>query len=194
MSENLAIQTNFLLDFIDNGSLPVFKTQVTTCNIPSVSMTTANIPTTPKLQTLVAGSAIEYDQMQIQYLMDENYNSYIQLYKWMISIVNPIGSSTLPSGQGNPSIAILHLLNSNRTDNKIYIKFYDVFPSNIGSIDLSQQVSEAEPVVGTATLNFKYFEIVVDGVVISPYPIGTTEGGTNIDNRPINGHPGRGSL
>jgi hypothetical protein len=133
---------------------------------------------------MVAGSALEYDQMQVQFVMDEDYKSYIELYKWMLSIVNPVGASTLSSGGGSPSIAILHLLNNNRTNNGLYIKFYDVFPSNLGSIELSQQISESEPVVGTVTLNYKWFEIYVNGVAITPYPF---DGESEIT--PLIGHP-----
>ncbi|URC15333.1 baseplate wedge protein [Paraglaciecola Antarctic GD virus 1] len=186
---NEAVQTNFVLDFVDNKLLSVFKAQVQAANIPAVTMMVANIPTTPKLPTTVAGSALEYDQMNISYLMDENYDAFIQLYRWMISIVNPTGPSTLPSGGGTPSIAILHLLNSNRTDQGIYIKFYDVFPSSLGSIDLAQNVSESERVVGNVTLNFKYFDVYVNGKVISPFPAQGGGKSATVDNRPIPNHP-----
>jgi hypothetical protein len=187
--DNIAIQTNFLLDFVDNNKLSVFKAQVQTANIPGVTMTTANIPTTPKLVTMVAGGALEYDQMQIQFLMDEDYNSYIELYKWMVSIINPIGPSTLPSGGGTPSIAILHLLTNNRTDNNLYIKFHDVFPSNLGSVDLTQQITESEPVVGQVTLNFKWFDIYKNGVAITPYPYERGQVGNPAMHPMFNGNP-----
>jgi hypothetical protein len=189
MTNNLAMQTSFLLDFIDSNRLTVFKAQVQTVNIPSVSMSTATIAVTPRLGSSVAGSSMEFDQLQVQYLVDEDYESYIQLFKWMISINNPVGDATLPSGGGKPSTAILHLLNNNRTDNGTYLQFYNVFPSNLGSIDLAQNISTSDPVIGTLTLDFTYFDIFVNGVKITPYPIDSNAGGTNPSNRPAGGHP-----
>tara|TARA_R110000850_G_scaffold207487_3_gene333692 strand:- start:132 stop:740 length:609 start_codon:yes stop_codon:yes gene_type:complete len=186
---NLAVQTSFLLDFIDSNQLSVFKAQVQTVNIPSVSMQTATIATTPRLISNVAGSGMEFDQLQVQYIVDEDYKSYIQLFKWMISINNPVGDATLPSGGGKPSTAILHLLNNNRTDNGTYLQFYNVYPSNLGSIDLAQNISTSDNVIGTLTLDFTYFDIFVDGEKITPNPLDSNAGGTNPNNRPLGGHP-----
>lgn len=175
---NDAVQTNFILDIVDSNKLSVFKSQVQVTTIPAVNMTTTNIAVTPKLISQVAGSALEYDQLFIQFIMDEDYKAYKELYQWMISINNPISGSTIPSGTGTPSIALLHCLNNNRMSNGIVFKFHDVFPASLGPVDFTQLLTDSERIICTTTLGYKYFEMFIDGKPISPFPdpVGSNNG------------------
>ena len=108
------------------------------------------------------GNKLIYDDFSVTITLDENLESYKEIYNWMIGMSNPSSFDTykgLVAGDGVYSDASLIALNS-KGNPSIEFKFKDIFPINISSINLD--TTNPTTVYATATITFAYttFEIV----------------------------------
>ena len=161
-------------------------------NIPSISMGTA-VQATYLKDIAVPGDKVLYDDLNLRFLIDENMENYLQIYKWITGLGYPESIeqyNTLKSedpysvindvDRTDPryfesSDATLQILNSNYQPN-ILVKFKDVFPTSLSTLEFD--VSDRDYSFFTAQVSFKY----------TIYEI-TDQNGVRLDNKPTLGDP-----
>jgi hypothetical protein len=161
-------------------------------NIPAISMGTAVQPTYLK-DISVPGDKVLYDDLTLRFLIDEEMENYLAIYKWITGLGYPESIEQYRNlKRDDPysevknieltdpryfefSDATLQILNSNFQPN-ILIKFKDIFPTSLSTLEFD--VSERDYAYFTAQVSFKYtlFEI-------------TDRNGVRIDNKPTLGDP-----
>jgi hypothetical protein len=173
---NLTSKNNFRIDIPDNGSTSTFQWQIQSATLPSVQLQTASVTLGPKYSKLadnnIAGTGTSYDDLSIQFLVDEDLKTYSELYSWLLTMNNPVGAST-HDGKVVSTI-LLHILDNNKEKVVATYRFINAFPKTLGNIEFNYTESgDIEVVTCDVEFSYSYFEMIhiVDGkeVLIKPY-------------------------
>lgn len=173
--KNLTQKNNFRIDIPDNNSTSTFVWQIQTATIPGVQMEVAAIARGPKYSKLannhVPGTGTSYDDLTIQFIIDEDMKAYAELYRWMITMNNPTGAST---HDGNvPATMLLHVLDNNKDKTVATYRFINAFPKSLSTLEWNYtEAGDVEAVTCDVEFEYAYFEMILkqDGkdVIITP--------------------------
>jgi hypothetical protein len=149
---------DFILDRIPN--LTFF---VQAINLPSISLTNTAVAS-PAVTLSIPGNIILFNQVVVSFIIDENMESWFELYDWMFQLGNPRGTNKIGRLTGRPGTnnsiysdgSLLIKTNSNNPSRKITFK--DMYPVDLGEIQFSATDSTQEFLTSTATFNFTYYE------------------------------------
>ena len=139
-------------------------------NIPQISMGTAVQPTYLK-DIPVPGDKVLYDDLTVRFLVDEQMENYLSIYKWMTGLgyteslgqydqlrKDDIRTDSIVGDDGDPryfnySDATLQVLSSNYKPS-VLINFKDAFPVSLSTLEFD--VSTRDYNFFTASVTFKY--------------------------------------
>lgn len=102
---------------------------------------------------------IEYKQWNTSFLVDQDFNNYITIYEWMMSIID--GYNNFGSKFEDYQIDSSLLIFNNWEENILTFKFKNIWPSDIGDIELSYQEGE-ELLKCDITFTYDWFSKVKD--------------------------------
>ena len=173
--------TNPCLEQVSNRNFlsPVgFKLKINKCpkvdflavgaNLPGITLGTALQPTYLKDIDL-PGDKLVYDDLRVNFIVDEDLENYSQIYKWMVGLGYPesqkqfvdlkatdeyypeIGERENPHAQF--SDGTLQILNSNFRP-QAYVKLEGLFPVALSSLDFD--ATQGDINYFTASVTFKY--------------------------------------
>ncbi|WDS61692.1 tail completion protein [Cronobacter phage vB_Cdu_VP8] len=168
---NYTHDTNFVLEIQDAGLTEQLTMGVLSCNLPSMRIPVTDIPTGPKGlgRSQVPGSTFEHDPCMVRIVVDENLNSFTEVYQWMLSINNYITHQNTAFYDGcQPVTAILHVLNNEKDKIVLSYAMHGVWPGDVSEIEFKYD-DQGNPVMSMMVmLHFRYFELFKDGVIIKP--------------------------
>ena len=131
-------------------------------SIPEISFDT-NIQPSYLKNIDVPGERLEYQDLMVRFLVDEDLKNYMAIHNWMTGIGYPetLGDfkteTTADDGSRDMnqqfSDGSLSILNSNYRTNAI-VKFKDLFPVSLTSLEFDTSVTDIQ--YFTAQANFKY--------------------------------------
>ena len=165
--------------------LPEVQFFCQTINIPGISVGNLLQPT-PLNQIAIAGSDLSYEDLTVSFLIDEQYRNYREVHDWLKGLAFPEnhtqfqnllseGSDRMPRSQSRgvqtesgktypatPDAAIysdatLSILTS-KNNPQLEVRFRDVFPKSISSVQLTTQDTEVNYLVADVTFGYKYYE------------------------------------
>jgi len=150
---NLLQPTKFLLVF---DRIPNVQYFCQTVNVPGVVLGEV-IRETPFLDMYSPGTKLKYDPFDIDFIVDEELQSWKDLYKWFISIADPDGfeqrDGTLVKQNEHLSDATLTILSA--LNNPILrIQFRNIFPLTMS--DLTFDTKESADSIMTCKATFRY--------------------------------------
>jgi hypothetical protein len=163
---NILQPTKFLLTFDRIGSTTYFCQSV---NLPGVSLGQAPI-NTPMLDYFAPGNKLIYNQLNVDFLVDEKLDTWRQLYSWFQSIASPesfdernrlsdIQNKIKTKNLKSYSDATLTLLSA--LNNPILrVQFINLFPISLSDIQFDTKMSAEDVVMGTATFVYDYFKFI----------------------------------
>ena len=169
------------------AKLPKVEFFVQTANIPGISLGEATV-TTPLYDYPVPGDTVQYQTLDLSFLVDENLNNYKELHDWISGLGFPknhqqfadlqaagadrfpgstasssaIGSkrTSAPLAEGGTySDATLTVLNSKNIA-KTEIRFTNVYPISLGSLSYNVQASDVDYIQVQASFNYLNYDIV----------------------------------
>jgi len=145
---------NFTIVF---DKIPDVAFYATDIPIPAINLG-QSIVNTRTIDFNLPSDKLDFDPITITYNVDENLESYLGLYNWMLELGHPERDKvTRPSDKDATSDAIITVLNNNK--NPIYnIVLKDCFPISLGELALNTQ--SAEPTINTVTMSYTWFEII----------------------------------
>lgn len=154
--------TKFLLTFDRIGSTQYFCQAV---NIPGISIGQVML-NTPSGDVYSPGNKISYNQLNIDFTVDEKLDSWQQLHAWFRSIASPESfdeRKRLTSQQNQYhnnklnqySDATLTVLN-NLNNPVLRVKFTNVFPVSLSDINFDTKMTADDIIYSTATFVFDY--------------------------------------
>lgn len=130
-------------------------------NIPNISLGTTTT-TTPFIQIPKPSNTMTFEPLTINYVIDENMESWFEIYNWMINLGNPeslnkIGNLTTEVGRRNSvtSDATL-LIKTNSNNSNIKLTFHDMFPTELAGVQLTSTEGQ-DFLTSTVTFSYTYY-------------------------------------
>lgn len=158
----------FRLDFARIPEVSYFCQTVT---IPGISIGEAYQPT-PFVDLYLAGDKAVFDYLVVTFIVDENLLGWNSLYMWLRAMtfptdfaeyrsLNKLSKHSAAQATNKPqySDGTLTILKSCNSPN-LMLKFYDCFPTSLGSIPMSTQDSPENIVTCDVTIRYSYFDLV----------------------------------
>tara|TARA_S200002703_G_scaffold159911_1_gene175421 strand:- start:6432 stop:6950 length:519 start_codon:yes stop_codon:yes gene_type:complete len=128
-------------------------------NLPATETNFSRISSVP-----FVGDAVEFGTLQMDVLLDENMNSYRELYNWLTTATDTrhvLASESLGRGSAEyktPSYYDISvgILSSHNNLNRTFT-YINAFPTSVGSISLGATVDE-QFLTFPVTFRFDYFQ------------------------------------
>ena len=166
--------------------LPKVEFFCTAANIPGISLGNASQPT-PLKDIPIPGDKLDYDNLTIQFLVDENLENYREIHGWLTGLGFPkdheqfrnlqnAGSDRYPTTTntglskelgkvskavqddgGLYSDATLSVLTSKNTKN-LEVRFRDLYPISLSGLDYNQQETDIQYLSATVSFAYKIYE------------------------------------
>jgi hypothetical protein len=162
---NVLQPTKFLLNFDRIKSVQYF---CQTANIPGMSLDQAVI-NTPSIDIHAPGTKLNYNSFNVDFIIDEQLNSWMQIHNWLKSIASPTGTeernrltqlqnqySAKKNSYSDGTLTILSGLNNP----ELRVVFYNLFPISLSDISFDTKLSADNITTATATFVYDYFDFV----------------------------------
>jgi hypothetical protein len=154
--------TKYLLTFDRIGSTQYFCQAV---NIPGVSIGQAPI-FTPSADIYAPGNKLAFNQLNIDFAVDEKMDSWRQIYDWFRSIAAPesfperkrltdIQNLNRSGGLRSYGDATLTVLN-NLNNPTVRVKFVNAFPISLSDIQFDTKMTADDIIYASASFIFDY--------------------------------------
>ena len=160
--DNKSFLSNNKFDFTLER-IPNFTFLVQSASLPSMSLASSNFQT-PLANIQLPGTQLAFAPLLISFIVDENMESWYEIYNWMFQLGNPESNDKRGTLTGVPGA-----LNNIVSDGKLIIKtnsnnpnwivrFHDLFPTDIGEINFST-IETQEFITSSATFAYTYYEL-----------------------------------
>ena len=168
MVETLTANKNYLQPtgfrvVIDRENYPNLEFFAQSVDHPDVSMPAPNVAYSRIGNISLPGDTIEYSDLSIQFLLDEDMTSYLELYNWFESMVNEDfvgpGSRSARNGTKVPTQAdiSLSILSSHNNQNKQII-YKGCSPTSLSGLQLTSVASSVEYLTFNTSFTFTGFQ------------------------------------
>jgi hypothetical protein len=105
---------------------------------------------------LKSPSKLDFDELSITFIVDENLKNWLEIFNWMRSSTNIENYQEYT----NHHLTTGNLIILNSTKNpKINVTFEGLFPRTLGSVDFTSTVIDPEPFQCTATFGYRNYNI-----------------------------------
>ena len=167
------------------NQLPKVQYFTTEANIPGITLDEAELGS-PLKNIPLLGSKLDYEDLTITFIVDENLENYIEMHTWLTAIGFPkdkkqfrdfrsTTSNTKTSTRGESkdigdvkaatpetsmtSDAVLTIL-TNKNNPVVECRFRDVFPTSLSGLTYSQNQTDVEYLTASITFKYQIYEIV----------------------------------
>ena len=171
------------------NQLPKVQYFTVAANIPGLTLS-ENQYDTPLKNIPLPGEKLEFEDLNITFIVDENLENYIELHEWLTAIGFPkdreqfttFRSSTadspvltqgisddrgLTTGTAQLSTSARGMFGdailtilTNKNNPVVEVRFQDLFPVALGALDFTQTATDVEYITVTADFSYKIYEIV----------------------------------
>lgn len=171
INKSILNKNNFRL-LIDK--VPTVEYYVKSVNIPGMSFTETVAASGIGLDAFFPGDKVEFETLDVTFLVDEDLENFKEIYDWMNAIVpikDPADYSayvdTVQTNDGRLSAIendlnqysdITLVMNTNKNLPNKYFRFKDAFPTSLGSLEL-ESGADGEPVTCTVQFRFTFYDI-----------------------------------
>jgi len=142
---------------------PNFNYFIQKIRFPGVTLPKLLAPT-PFRPLNLAADHIEYDELEISFILDENLSGYFEIYDWMVQLGRPYSSEqsipayNAPAGSvdGVQSFATLTLMTNELVPN-IQITFEDMLPVHLSGFELQTTADNQSVITASLTMSFRQY-------------------------------------
>jgi hypothetical protein len=161
---NFLQPSKFILTF---GRIPTVQYFCQEANLPGVALGSTKFDT-PLLDIPIAGNKLTYNQLQVNFIVDESIQSWTELYNWLRAFGSPkslsdrSNQSILQTGGNAPlnnySEATLTVMSA--LNNPLFrVNYHKLFPTSLSDIQFDVKNSADTIITATASFAYEYFEI-----------------------------------
>jgi len=119
----------------------------------------------------IPGETLTYDQLQIQFLVDEKMENYKAIYNWIVALGFPESYDQYTKFIAESAIASSSELAKNFSDGTLtiltagnqiaqQIQIHDMFPISIDSLVFQSTNSDVQYLVGSANFRYSYYKFI----------------------------------
>lgn len=143
----------------------------TSANIPGISLGTA-IQSTPLKFIPIPGETLDYDDLTIKFMVDENMENWLELYNWLLQFGFPesfeqyqqllnedpqsLGVQNAISGMSDGNLIIY---TSSYVPN-LKVVYKDLFPTSVSSIQFESTETDVRYATATAVFKYTIYDII----------------------------------
>lgn len=126
---------------------------------PSMTLSAAELPYSRLSSIAMPGDKLTFGELSANIILDENMNSYLEMYNWMKRIVenpntNPLDTTSIPTFA---DITVSVLTSHNNTNRSI--KYVDCIPTLLGDVSFETTTGDIQYISFPVSFRFSYFEI-----------------------------------
>lgn len=144
---------------------PNLNFEVVRINIPSIGLP-APIFNNPLVDLPQPGDQPSFSPLVVQFKVDENFNNYVEVYKWMMQLsglpnqmkFNQLSKNPYWTGLGEKSEILITILDSAKNVN-IIIDLHDAFPTSLSELIFDAQLGDIPYITATVVFAYSFFEI-----------------------------------
>ena len=129
-----------------------------TASVPSVSLTDISVST--PFATMRTPSKMEFDDLTISFIVDEQLTNWLEIFNWMRTSTNVENYTEIKPVNTHLTEANIVILNSAKQP-KFNIMFEGVYPKSLSSIDFSSVIMDPEAIQSTVTFGYRSYNIEV---------------------------------
>lgn len=154
-NKNLLSPIGFQFILSHSPNVDFFSNSV---NIPTIDLGTA-VQSTYLRDIAVPGDKLEYGDLVIQFLVDEDMKNYLEIYKWLMALGYPdtVGQA-YDKYNRSYSDATLQILSSNFQVNA-QINFEDMFPVSLSGLQFDATAGDVQYLTAEAVFKYKIFTV-----------------------------------
>jgi hypothetical protein len=152
------------------NKLPKLQFYSQSVNLPGIILGEPSFGT-PYSRIPIPGEQLTFDDLRIQFLVDETMENYQAIQNWLFALgfpkenaqyTNFTGADQVTAGPNselsrNYSDASLFILTNNNTESKI-VSFKNCFPSSLESLTFTGIDNDVQYLVGNVTFKYSYYE------------------------------------
>ena len=162
---NILQPTKYLVTF---DRIPDTQYFCQKANIPGATMPEAKIDS-PFHNYTVAGLNIQYNKINLDFIIDESLLSWRNIYEWMLAISSPVSfeernyykAKQNPKPNPFPSYSDMTLTVMSGLNNPVVrVQFYNAFPIYLSDIDFDTTLSADHTMTAQASFNYEFYEFV----------------------------------
>jgi len=138
-------------------------------NLPGITLGAPEF-VTPFNIAPIPGETLTYDQLTVQFLVDENMENYQTIYNWIVALGFPESYDQYITFTGNDtanyselaknySDATLQILTGNNNVAKS-VQFIDLFPIGIDSLQFAGTNNDVQYLIGNATFRYGFYKFL----------------------------------
>jgi hypothetical protein len=165
------INTQTPINFLSpiNFRFEIFRAPNVNFFIQKINLPGLNLPpidvNNPLIRVPYAGEHLMYDELQIQYKVDENLQNYLEIFNWLKQIgkqtnqlYQQISGNSLVSGLGLTSDISVQVLTSKRNPN-YEVVLNGCFPISISSLNFDASAENINYLEATARFRYISYDI-----------------------------------
>ena len=132
-------------------------------NLPNITLSNVITPT-PFVELKKPGNQLRYEDLTVNYILDEDMQAWLEIYNWMMNLGNPetknkIGSLSKEPGKINSVTSDMSILiKTNANNSNIKVTFYDAFPTDLGGVQLTSTEGQ-DFLTSTITFTYNYYKV-----------------------------------
>lgn len=143
-----------------NFTFTLHKLNNTTLNLQSVTLPTLSIGekliTTPVLDYSIAGDKLQFDRLNMSFIVNDDMSNYDEVFEWLYRMSNPITGKQVKNIKDYTTDGVLSIFNTKGKKVKEY-RFTDCFPVFLGGLQLNTTNTESSHLTCDLGLSFTLF-------------------------------------
>jgi hypothetical protein len=125
--------------------------KLTKFQLPEVNAGVTAIGNRREFVMQTSGDHLQFDNLEVEFLIDENLLNYVKMFKWM--------RSNTQRGIEDSTSVFVHFVGNDKRFQGIEVEFYDAFPISLSSLELDTDGRDTD-VSCTATFAYTGFDFV----------------------------------
>ena len=138
--------------------LPHVNYFCTAASIQDMALGRIDSVTNPFNKLPIPSTKLEFSDLSIKFKIDEDMKNYREIFDWMNALGFPDSYDQKSKWADTYSDASLIIMTSQYQPN-IEIKFIDLYPSNLASVEFDISGSDIEFLSGDVTFNYRSYQI-----------------------------------
>lgn len=137
-------------------------------NLPSLILGEPNL-FTPFAQVPIPGETLQYGELSLEFMVDENMTNYKLIYNWLIALGFPQSYEQYINFDDEDTRQLTETLSRNYSDGTLFIlnnnnqptakvHFVDMFPTTLDQLTFDTKVQDVQYVTSRVTFRFSYYE------------------------------------
>ena len=138
--------------------LPHVNYFCTAASIPDMALGRIDSVTNPFNKLPIPSTKLEFSDLSIKFKIDEDMKNYREIFDWMNALGFPDSYDQKSKWADTYSDASLIIMTSQYQPN-IEVKFIDLYPTNIASLEFDIGQSDIEYLTGDVTFTYRSYQI-----------------------------------